>query len=165
MFGTKIKIESTMLNCTQILEIDKNLLSQLSGAHLSASKKRQLSGAQLTASEKRTIGPRTVGPRVSYQVRLLSLGPIGPWEGRTQFLKGVYNSPFLILSWFFCQTFGWVIKLDCCLLGGRAQFLKGVYNSTFLILSWFFCQTFGWVIKFDCCLWALSGPERGEHNF
>ena len=113
----------------------------------------------------RWIGPRTVGPRVSYQVGLLSLGPIGPWEGRTQFLKGVYNSPFLILSWFFCQTFGWVIKLDCCLLGGRAQFLKGVYNSTFLILSWFFCQTFGWVIKFDCCLWALSGPERGGRNF
>ena len=51
---------------------------------------------------------------VSYQVRLLSLGPVGPWEGRAQFLKCVHNSTFLILSWFLCQTFGGVIKLDCC---------------------------------------------------
>ena len=36
----------------------------------------------------------------------------------------------------FCQTFGGVIKLDCCLwaLRGKAQILKLVYNSTFLIL-------------------------------
>ena len=71
---------------------------------------------------------------VSYQVGLLSLGPVGPWEGRAQFLKCVYNSTFLILSWFLCQTFGGVIKFDCCLWalsgpeGGKAQFLKCVYN-------------------------------------
>ena len=44
--------------------------------------------------------------------------------------KCVYNSTFLILSWFVCQTFGGVINFDCCLWalsgpeGGRAQFLK-----------------------------------------
>ena len=54
---------------------------------------------------------------VSYQVGLLSLGPVGPWEGRTQFLKCVYNSTFLILSWYFCQTFGGVIKFDLLSLG------------------------------------------------
>ena len=102
----------------------------------------------------------------SYQVGLLSLGPVGPWEGRTQFLKCVYNSTFLILSWFLCQTFGGVIKFDCCLWalsgpekGGGAQFLKCVYNSTFLILSWFLCQTVGGVIELDCCLWALRGGD------
>ena len=48
----------------------------------------------------------------------------------------LYIRIFLILFWFFCQTFGGVIKLDCCLwaLRGKAQILKLVYNSTFLIL-------------------------------
>ena len=48
----------------------------------------------------------------------------------------LYFRIFLILFWFFCQTFGGVIKLDCCLwaLRGKAQILKLVYNSTFLIL-------------------------------
>ena len=93
----------------------------------------------------------------SVQVGLLSVSPAG---GRAQFLKCMYNSTFLILSLFLCQTFGRVIKLDCYLWallspeGGRAQFLKCVYNSKFLILSWFLCQTFGGVFKFDCCLWA-----------
>ena len=63
----------------------------------------------------------------SIQVGLLSVGPAG---GRAQFLKCMYNSTFLILSLFLCQTFGGVIKSDCyhwTLLspeGGRAQFLK-----------------------------------------
>ena len=40
----------------------------------------------------------------------------------------VYNSTFLILSWFLCQTFGGVIKFYCCLWalsgpeGGRHNF-------------------------------------------
>ena len=38
----------------------------------------------------------------SYQIGLLSLGPVEPRGGRAQFLKCVYNSKFLILSWFLC---------------------------------------------------------------
>ena len=100
---------------------------------------------------------------VSYQVGLLSLGPVGPWEGRTQFLKGVYNSTFLILSWFLCQTFGWVIKLDCCLWGERAQFLKGVCTIQH---SWFYPDFFAkhlgklssWIVVFGPCR-ALRGEN------
>ena len=59
------------------------------------------------------------------QVGLLSVGPAG---GRAQFLKCMYNSTFLILSLFLCQTFGGVIKFYCCLWalsgpeGGRHNF-------------------------------------------
>ena len=76
-----------------------------------------------------------------------NLGEYSSWIvvcGRAQFLKCMYNSTFLILSLFLCQTFEGVIKLDCyhwALLspeGGRAQFLKCVYNSKFLILTWKF---------------------------
>ena len=96
----------------------------------------------------------------SIQVGLLSVSPAG---GRAQFLKCMYNSTFLILSLFLCQTFWGVIKLDCYLWallspeGGRAQFLKCVYNSKFLILSWFLCQTFEGVIKFLLGHWILLG--------
>ena len=31
----------------------------------------------------------------------------------------MYNSTFLILSWFLCQTFGGVFKFDCCLWAKR----------------------------------------------
>ena len=42
----------------------------------------------------------------------------GPLRGvRAQFKKCVYNSTFLILSWYFCQTFGGVIKFDLLSLG------------------------------------------------
>ena len=75
---------------------------------------------------------------------------------RAQFQKCVYNSTFLILSWFLCQTFGGVFKFDCC-LWQNAQLLKCVNNSTFLILSWFLCQTVGGVIELDCCSWVLRG--------
>ena len=53
---------------------------------------------------------------VSYQVGLLSLGPEG---GEGTISKSVYNSTFLILSWFLCQTFGGVFKFDCCLWAKR----------------------------------------------
>ena len=100
----------------------------------------------------------------------LSVGPAG---GRAQFLKCIYNSTFLILSLFLCQTVGGVIKLDCYLWallspeGGRAQFLKCVNNSKFLLLSWFLCQTFEGVIKFPLGHWILLGhwfPVR-HHDF
>ena len=91
---------------------------------------------------RRTVGPWSVGLRDSW----------------AQFLKWVYNSTFLNLSWFLCQTFAGVIKLDCCFWalsgpeGGRTQFLECMYNSTFLILSWFVWQTFWGAIKLDHCL-------------
>ena len=42
--------------------------------------------------------------------------------GRAQILKCMFNSTFFILSWFFCQTFGGVINLDCCLRRGGHKF-------------------------------------------
>ena len=69
---------------------------------------------------------------VSYQVWLLSLGPVGPWEGRTQFLKCVYNSTFLILSWFVCQTFGGIIKFDCCLWALSGPEEEGTLSKMFV---------------------------------
>ena len=84
--------------------------------------------AQLSVFLRRTDGPQTAGKVDSYQ-----------------FLKFVYNSTLLILSWFLCQTFGGVIKFDCChwsLWGPEGEGTHSVqlYNSTFLILSWFLCQ-------------------------
>ena len=41
----------------------------------------------------------------SYQIGLLSLGPVKPRGEMAQFLKCVLNSKFLILSWFFLPNF------------------------------------------------------------
>ena len=96
----------------------------------------------------------------SVQVGLLSVSPAG---GRAQFSKCMYNSTFLILSWFLCQTFGGVIKLDCCLWALRgvwiAQILKKcLYTSTFFILSWFCANNLG-----ECSSWiVVCEPCGGE---
>ena len=49
-------------------------------------------------------------------MKLLVFGPCRALRGaRAQFQKCVYNSTFLILSWYLCQTCGGVFKFDCCL--------------------------------------------------
>ena len=108
--------------------------------------------------------------------------------GRAQFLKVVYNSTLLILSWFLWQTFGGVIRLDCCLREGgsdkapglsiriviwmlpsdlstqpkgKKALLSGIKQQTYK--TWEFCQTRKYVV----CLQVLAivarlASERGE---
>ena len=75
--------------------------------------------------------------------------------GRAQFLKVVYNSTLLILSWFLWQTFGGVIRLDCCLREGGYNFK----NECTIQYSWFcpdFCaahlgELSSWIVVFGPC--------------
>ena len=64
--------------------------------------------------------------------------------GRAQFLKVVYNSTLLILSWFLWQTFGGVIRLDCCLREGGSD--KAPRLSIRIVI---------WILPSDTCAWYL----------
>ena len=50
----------------------------------------------------------------------------------TQLLKCVNNSTFLILSWFLCQTFGGIIKFDCCLWALSGPEEEGTLSKMFV---------------------------------